>query len=61
MKKTILILAAAFAAVVSCQKAETDNTAPVLTKITVVAENSLGADTKVTVGEKNEYNVCPVL
>ena len=61
MKKTILILAAAFAAIVSCQKAETDNTAPVLTKITVVAENSLGADTKVTVGEKNEDNLCPVL
>ena len=60
MKKTILILAAAFAAIVSCQKAETDNTAPVLTKITVEAENSLGADTKVTVG--NLVNgTCPVL
>ena len=60
MKKTILILAAAFATIVSCQKAETDNTAPVLTKITVEAENSLGADTKVTVG--NLVNgTCPVL
>ena len=61
MKKTILILAAALAVIVSCQKAETDNTAPVLTRITVVAENSLDSDTKVTVGEKNEDNVCPVL
>lgn len=60
MKKTILILAAAFAAIVSCQKAETDNTAPVLTKITVVAENSLGADTKVTVGNLVD-GTCPVL
>ena len=60
MKKTILILAAALAAVVSCQKAETDNTAPVLTKITVVAENSLDADTKVTVGDAVD-GACPVL
>ena len=60
MKKTILILAAAFAAIVSCQKAETDNTAPVLTKITVEAENSLGADTKVTVGNLVD-GTCPVL
>ena len=60
MKKTILILAAAFAAIVSCQKAETDNTAPVLTKITVEAENSLDADTKVTVGDAVD-GACPVL
>ena len=61
MKKTILILAAVFAAIVSCQKAETENTTPVLTRITVVAENSLDTDTKVTVGEKNADNICPVL
>ena len=60
MKKTILILAAALAVIVSCQKAETDNTAPVLTKITVVAENSLDADTKVTVGDAVD-GACPVL
>lgn len=60
MKKTILILAAALAAIVSCQKAETDNTAPALTKITVVADNSLDTDTKVTVGDAVD-GACPVL
>lgn len=60
MKKTILILAAALAVIASCQKAETDNTAPALTKITVVADNSLDADTKVTVGDAVD-GACPVL
>ena len=62
MKKTIFMFAAALAAMVSCQKAENESVSPNLTKITVVAENSLGdPETKVTVGEQDANGKCPVL
>ena len=61
MKKIIFMFAAVLAAMVSCQKAENESVSPDLTKITVVAENSLGTpDTKLTVGEVSD-GTCPVL
>ena len=61
MKKTIFMFAAVLAAMVSCQKAENESVSPNLTKITVVAENSLGdPETKMTIGDPVD-GACPVL